>query len=116
MDNNILLHSVVVTIFKPPENTTFCRGHEVIISCHYMCAATLPVTWMINGTSFNQSAIMNSPLYQLNNPTTPMSYSLTVSSVDYPTTFQCVIHSTPNTISTRGTVIMYTGMCTYTHV
>jgi len=101
-----------VTITKPPENTTFCRGRGVTISCHYVCAATLPVTWIINGRSFNQSAIP----YQQNNPTTPMSYSLTVSSVDGPTTFQCIIHSTPNTVSTHGTATMLTSMCTYTHV
>ena len=107
----IFLHSVVVTITKPPENTTFCRGRDVTISCHYVCAATLPVTWIINGISFNQSAIMNSPLYQQNNPTTPMNYSLSVSFVDGPTTFQCIIHSTPNTISTHGTTTVFASMC-----
>ena len=54
---------LVETISKPPENTTVSRGSDVTISCGHVTANTLPVTWIINGTSFTQEEIMNSPLY-----------------------------------------------------
>ena len=82
------------------------------ISCGYVSITALPVTWIINGTSFTQQEIVNSPLYQLNNPTSPMTHSLTVFSINGTTTFQCVVLSTPTTTSTRGTVIV-TGMDIY---
>ena len=82
------------------------------ISCGYGGATALPVTWIINGTSFTQEEIVNSPLYQLNNPTSPMTHSLTLFSINGTTTFQCVVLSTPTTTSTRGTVIV-TGMDIY---
>ena len=97
----------------PPENTTVSRGSNVTISCGYQWSTFLPVTWIINGTSFTQQEIVYSPLYQLNNPTSPMTLSLTVLSINYTTTFQCIVHSTPNTTSTLGTVTVTTGM--YNH-
>ena len=100
----------VVTITTPPENTTVCRGIDVIISCGYRQATAVPVTWIINGTSFTQEEIVNSPFYQLNNPTTPMTISLTVFSINSTTTFQCIVLSTPNTTSTLGTVTVTNGM------
>ena len=103
----------VVTITTPPENTTVCRGSDVIISCGYQSAIALPVTWIINETSFDQEEVVNSPLYQLNNPTSPQTFSLTVFSINGTTTFQCVVLSTPNTTSTRGTVTVISGMYTY---
>ena len=108
------VHSVV-TITKPPENTTFCRGRDVTISCHYMCTIAFLVTWIINGTSFDQSAIVNSPLYQLNNPTIPTILSLMVYSINDTTTFQC---SVANITSGRGTVTvigMYIRIYTYVY-
>ena len=81
------------------------------ISCGHVIATVQPVTWIINGTSFTQEEILNSPLYQLNNPISPMSISLTVFSINSTTTFQCVVLSTPNTTtSTRGTVTVTNGM------
>ena len=77
------------------------------ISCGYFRISALPVTWMINGTSFDQQAIMDSPLYQLNNPNTPLRVSLTVFSINSTTTFQCVVQSIP---STRGAVTVISGM------
>ena len=100
----------VVTITTPPENTTVCRGIDVTISCGYGGATALPVTWVINGTSFTQEEIMNSPLYQQNNPTSPPIVSLTVFSINGTTTFQCMVLSTTNTTSTRGTVTVTNGM------
>ena len=83
------------------------------ISCGYESATTLSVTWIINGTSFTQQNIVDSPLYQLNNPTTPMNVSLTVFSIHATTTFQCVVQSTPIATSTQGTVIVIgTYICT----
>ena len=101
---------LVVTISTPSENTTVCRGDDVTISCGYTSATALPVTWIINGTSFTLEEIMNSPLYQLNNPTSPMRVSLTVFSINGTTTFQCIVLSTPTTTSTHGTVIVTDGM------
>ena len=101
----------IVTITTSPESTTACRGSNVTISCGYNSTTGLPVTWIINGTSFDQSAIENSPLYQLNNPTTPNALSLTVFSINHTTTFQCVVLSTLNITSTLGTVTVTTGMC-----
>ena len=107
--------SFVVTIVTPPENITVCRGSDVTISCGYLTATVLPVTWIINGTSFDQQEIVNSPLYQLNNPTSAPTLSLTVFSIDGNTTFQCVILSSPVTTSRRGTVTVISGMYLYTY-
>ena len=79
------------------------------ISCGYVSAIPRPVTWIINGTSFTQEEIVNSPLYQLNNPFSPPTLSLTIFSINGTTTFQCVVLSAPNTTSTRGTVIVING-------
>ena len=98
-----------VTFTTPPENTTVCRGSDVTISCGYQWHSVLPVTWIINGISFTQEEIVNSPLYQLNNPFSPMTTSLTVFSINSTTTFQCVVLSTPRSISTRG-IITVVGM------
>ena len=93
-----------MNFITPPENTTVCRGSDVIISCGHVTFVARPVTWIINGTSFTQEEIYNSPLYQQNNSTTPIANSLTVFSINGTTTFQCVVLSTPNTTSRRGTV------------
>ena len=100
-------------ITRPPENGTVQRGSDVTISCGYLWATTLPVTWIINGRSFTQQEIVNNPLYRLNFITIPMLTSLTVFSINGTTTFQCVVLSTPNTTtSARGTVIV---IGTYIH-
>ena len=96
-----------MTITKPPENTTVCRGSDVTISCGYQWATALPVTWIINGTSFTQQEVVDSPLYQLNNPNSPITHSLTVFSSNHTTTFQCVVRSTPSTL---GIVTVTAGM------
>ena len=107
-----------MTIPKPPENTTVSRGSDVTISCGHVTATALSVTWIINGTSFAQEEIVNSPLYRLNNPASPPTLSLTVFSINGTTTFQCVVLSTPITTSTRGTVTVTSGMyvCMYVHM
>ena len=99
-----------MTITKPPENTTACRGSNVNINCGYSGSRALPITWIINGTSFTLQEVVDSPLYQLNHPGSPMLVSLTVFSSNHTTTFQCLVYSTPNTTSTLGTVIVTTGM------
>ena len=110
----ILLEGIFAT---PPENTTVCRGSDVTISCGHMITPAKPVIWIINGTSFDQEVIHNSPLYQQNNTTTPIENSLTVFSINGTTTFQCVVLSTPNkTTSTRGTVTVIGKSITYTIV
>ena len=93
----------------PPENITVNRGSNVTISCGYSSSTALPVIWIINGTSFTQQEVVDSPLYQLNNPGSPMSISLTVFSINHTTTFQCIVHSTMDVTSTLGTVTVTTG-------
>ena len=75
----------------------------------------IPVSWIINGTSFSQEQIFFSPLYQQNGQTNPIDNSLTVFSVNYTTTFQCVVHSTPTTTtSTLGTItVIGKKLCTH---
>ena len=68
----------VVTIITPPENKTVCRGSNVNISCGYISSSALPTMWVIDGIPYEQSTLQSSPLYQLNNPTTPMNVSLTI--------------------------------------
>ena len=102
-----LIHSVVKII---PKNTPVCRGSTVTISCEYECAnASLPVTWMINGTSFTQEHIMNNPLYHMSDPTNPEATSITLSYINDTTTLQCVVQSTSNTISVLGTITVTAG-------
>ena len=63
-----MIHTYIgdVIFTTPPENVTVCRGSDVTISCGHVTAMAKPVTWIINGTSFNQQEIVNSPLYQQN--------------------------------------------------
>ena len=111
----VVCTSLVVIITTPPENTTVSSGSDVTISCGYWSVRAFPVTWIINGTSFTQQEVVNSPLYQLNNPTNPWIHSLTVFSINDTTTFQCLVHSIPSTTSTLGTVIVTAGkyICKY---
>ena len=103
-----------VTIITPPENTTVCRGSNVNISCGYRSSSALPTMWVINGTLINQSAVQSSPMYQLNNPSSPMTISLTIFSINGSTTIQCIVQSNPVTYSTKGTTV--TGMCVCMYV
>ena len=102
-----------MTITRPPENTTVDRGSDVTISCGFTSAAILRVTWIINETIFTQEDITDSPLYQLNNPASPMRVSLTVFSINGTTTIQCIVHSTSKTTSTLGTITVTTGVYMY---
>ena len=87
----------------------------MVMRCIYSGFRAFPVTWIINGTSFDQSALENSPLYLLNNPGSPSRVSLTVFSINHTTTFQCVVHYTASKI---GTVTVTTGtyMCIITYM
>ena len=105
---------IIVIITIPPKNRTVHRGDDVTISCGYQWSTALPVTWIINGILFTEEEIVNSPLYQLNNPTIPPANSLTVFSINGTTTFRCIVHSDLNTTSTRGTMIVV-GMYVCTH-
>ena len=109
---NKYVYIPLVTFTRPPENRTVCSGSNVTVSCGYLQAGASPVTWIINGTSFTQQEVVDSPLYQLNNANSPMTHSLTVFSINHTTTFQCMVRSTA---STMGTVTVTTGMyvCMY---
>ena len=104
-----LVYVYIVVIFHMlPENITVCRGSNVTISCGYQWSRALLVTWIINGTSFTQYEVVDSPLYQLNNPASPMTVSLTVFSINRTTTFHCVVQTTPSvSISARETVTVF---------
>ena len=106
----------IVSIINPPESITVCRGSDVVVYCGYMWSTVLPVTWIINGTSFTQQEIVDNPLYQLNNPRSPRTLSLTVLSINHTTTFQCIVQSTLITTSKLGTVTVTTGMYVHMHV
>lgn len=54
---------------------------------------------------------MNNHMYHLNNPLIPKAFSLIVLSINYTTTFQCIVESTR---STQGIVTMV-GMYTITN-
>ena len=105
----VFIYSTAIVITSPPKNTTVYIGSSVTISCGFLSATTLPVTWIINGISFDQSAVVNSPLYKLNNPVTPHGVSLTAFSINVTTTFQCKVQGV---ISTLGTVFVL-GMYNY---
>ena len=115
MNTSLCIHSVV-SIIRPPESITVCRGSDVVIRCGYLSSTFLPVKWIINGTTFTQQEVVDSPLYQLNNPTSPMTISLIVFSINHTTTFQCVVHSTPNTFSKSGTITVINGMYIHTYI
>ena len=101
----LFMHILVEANFiAPPQNMTVNRGSNVTISCGYVITIARPVTWIINGTSFNQEQIFFNSLYRLNRQATPAETSLTVFSIKGTTTFQCVVHSTPVTTSTLGTI------------
>ena len=93
----------IATIDDLPINKTVCRGSDVTNDCGYNWFV-VPVTWIINGTSFTQSTVTNSPSYQQNNLNRPSSYSLDVHSINGTTTFQCIVHSDPDVNSTQGIV------------
>ena len=111
------IYLCVVIITSPPKNMAACRGSRVKISCGYQSATPLPVTWIINGTSYTEDDIMNmKSSYQLKSPANPGALSLSVSPINGNTTFQCVVHSALNTIiSTVGTVTVTTGMYIVIH-
>ena len=110
----------IATIIKPPGNTTVCSGRDVVINCEYDYHLISSVTWIINGTSFSESAIVNNPSYQHINLDIPKSYLLRVYSINGTTTFQCMIASDPAVTSTQG-IVTVNGMwdaifyvfCTY---
>ena len=104
------------TITTPPEDTTVCRGSDVTISCGYDSDVPLDVLWRINVKHFNESQLMNMSSYQVNNPTTPINYSLTVFSLNATTDFRCIIGTQPlSTVSSLVTVTVI-GMYVYTYV
>ena len=105
-------------IIKPPENKTVCINGSVTINCGYGSNITLPVVWIINGTSFTQEELMNSYMYQLNNHTVPLNVSLTIISIMYSVTVQCLVQSNSSIASSLGTINVtckYFG-CTFMHV
>ena len=107
----IYIYTIVIITRSPP-NRTVCSGSGVTIGCNYHWDTPFPVTWIINGTSYNESAIVKSPLYQLKNIENPLHYSLAIFSIEHNTTFQCVIHSTSNTTkySQIGIITVISGM------
>ena len=105
-----------MNIIAPPQNTTVCKDSDVTINCNYQSARTLPTVWLINKTLFPQENLQDSPLYQLNNPFSPINYSLTVFSINGTTTFQCIVHTRTSTLGTVTVIGMYAYTCTLIHM
>ena len=115
-----------MTITTPPEDATVCRGSDVTISCGYDSDVPLDPVWRINATHLLQSNIMNMSSYQLNNPTTPVNYSLTVFFINATTMIRCTVASqflkvTPvispeATISVIGMCILYIIIINYSTI
>ena len=96
---------IAVVITRPPENTTVCRGSDVVISCGQNSTDPFDIIWGFNGSTL--SPIPNNPMYWASNQT------LIVLSINYTTTVQCAVHILPSNMilqSTTGTVTVV-GMC-----
>ena len=100
-----------MTITTPPEDATVCRGSDVTISCGYDSDTPLDVVWRINATHFTKSQIMNISSYQLNNPTTPVNYSLTIFSINGTTTIRCAIALEVTVAISPTVTITVAGRC-----
>ena len=79
------MHVFIVVVFtRPPEDTTVCRGSDVIISCGPNSTDTFDTVWSFNRSSF--VSVVNNSMYQSSNQT------LTIFSINYTTTVQCAVH------------------------
>ena len=58
---------IVVVITRPPEDTTVCRGSDVIISCGHNSTDRFDTAWGFNGSQ--AMPVENFPMYQSNNQT-----------------------------------------------
>ena len=98
----------VVALTRPPEDTTVCRGSDVIISCGNNSTNEFDTIWGFNGSAL--SKIVNNPIYQAINQT------LTIFSINYNTTVQCGVHIvvSPPIVLTSGTAtVTVVGMYKY---
>ena len=89
---------LVVAITRPPEDTTVCKGSDVIISCGINSTDNFFDTiWGFNGSAL--SKIVNNPFYRAINQT------LTIFSINYTTTVYCGVNIrvSPPIILTSGT-------------
>ena len=88
---------VVVVLTRPPENTTVCRGSDVIIGCGHNSTDTFYTIWGFNGSGL--FSVVNSRMYQAINQT------LTIFSINYTTTVRCAvqIRVSPPIVLTSGT-------------
>ena len=101
---------LVVAITRSPEDTTVCKGSDVIISCGINSTDKFDTVWGFNGSS--PITIVNGQVYQA------MNQTLTIFSINYTTTVQCAVHIivSPPILLTSGTAtVMVVGMylCMY---
>ena len=121
----------VVKIVKPPGNITVCYGSSVNISCGYQSNTTLNVGWHIGNVIYGSDSILSRKMYQVNNSSNPLNYSLTVRFVEQNTTFRCIVESnssTPGTVTVMGMYVrtyvrrlqlvlcIDVYVCTYVHI
>ena len=87
----------IVALTRPPEDTTVCRGSDVIINCGHNSTDYFEIIWSFNGSAF--SSIVNGQMYQTINQT------LTIFSINYATTVRCavLIVVSPPIVLTSGT-------------
>ena len=98
---------IVVVITRPPEDTTVCRGSDVIIHCGHNSTDTFDTIWGFNGST--PISVVNSQMFRQSNQT------LTIFSINYTTTVQCVVHiRVSSIILTSGTAtVTVVGMYKY---
>ena len=101
---------IVVVITRPPEDTTVCRGSDVIISCGPNSTDSFDTIWGFNGSQ--ATSVVNNRMYQAINQT------LTIFSINYTTTVQCVVHiraSLPIILTSGTATVTVVGMhlCMY---
>ena len=101
---------ISVAITRPPEDTTVCRGSDVIINCGHNSTDIYDMIWGFNGSA--PIAVVNNRMYQAINQT------LTLFSINYTTTVQCAVHirASPSIILTSGTAtvtVLGMHLCMY---
>ena len=93
---------LVVAITRPPEDTTVCKGSDLIISCGHNSTDIYDTIWGFNGSA--PISFVNSQMYQA------MNQTLTIFSINYTTTVQCSVHIR------ESSIILTSGTATVTVV
>ena len=85
----------VVALTRPPEDTTVCRGSDVIISCGHNSTDIFFTIWGFNESGLH--SIVNNQKYRAINQT------LIIFSINYTTTVQCAVQILPSAVILQST-------------